>query len=104
MHVHFCLFTHHLIRQIPEHLYAKAQTLYDSKIKHMTTVESATKWISQNGVVKAHWCEEKECFDAISAIAPSVEAIGTLTSEQSSGKCIVCDKSTTKLTLFGRTY
>ncbi len=67
-------------------------------------MSDATNWIMNNGVVKANWCESKECYDKITSIAPSVEAIGTLTDEESDGKCITCQNNTRKLTLFGRTY
>ena len=93
-----------LDREMPDALMASAKALYSKKIKHLTTVADATDWIAKNGVAKANWCESEECFDRIAEIAPSVEAIGTLTDEEAEGKCIVCGKETRKLTLFGRTY
>jgi hypothetical protein len=85
-------------------MFKKAQELYAEKIKYFTALAEASDWVMNSGVAKANWCEAKECFDKIAAIAPSVEAIGTLTDEEKDGSCIACGKATKKLTLFSRTY
>jgi hypothetical protein len=64
----------------------------------------ANSLINEGKVVKANWCEEEACFDAIVALGPGIEAIGTIAGEEREGKCIVCGKSTKKLTLIGKTY
>jgi prolyl-tRNA synthetase len=91
-------------KDIPENLIEKAAQRYKNVIKYVFSIEEAKIWISSGGVAKANWCEDENCFDSISAIAPSVEAVGTLTDEEKEGVCIVCGKKSKKLTLFGRTY
>jgi prolyl-tRNA synthetase len=93
-----------LEQEIPENMFKKAGEFYSKKIKYFKALEEAKEWVISNGVVKANWCEAKECFDKIKMIAPSVEAIGTLTDERKEGACIICGKATDKLTLFSRTY
>ncbi len=89
---------------IPETMFGKAEEFYAKKIRYFSDLGEAGRWVTENGVAKANWCEGKECYDKISAIAPSVEAVGTLTAEERDGRCIVCGKQTGKLTIFGRTY
>ncbi len=90
--------------EMPEKLMEKAMAKYNSRIKYVSGIKESESWISEGGVAKANWCEDEKCFDRISEIAPSVEAIGTLTDEEKEGTCIVCGEKTRKLTLFGRTY
>lgn len=93
-----------LEHDIPKGLLSNAEKVYEDKIKMEDGKDAAKRLIGEGKVVKAHWCEGKECFDAISAFGPSIEAIGTLVYEKGDGKCIICQKRTDKLTLIGRTY
>ena len=93
-----------LNKEIPAGLMSNATKVYKDKICPAGSLDQAKGLISTGKVIKANWCEKQECFDAISAIAPSVESIGTLANEEHSGKCISCGQQTNKLTLIGRTY
>jgi len=60
--------------------------------------------VEDGNIAKANWCGKKECFEAIKQLGPSIEAIGFIVDEKKEGKCIICEKVTDKLTLFGKTY
>jgi prolyl-tRNA synthetase len=93
-----------LDKEIPEALMLKSTETYNSKIVGADSMAKANSLINEGKVVKANWCEEEACFDAIVALGPGIEAIGTIAGEEREGKCIVCGKSTKKLTLIGKTY
>jgi prolyl-tRNA synthetase len=89
---------------IPKNLYKKVEILYQQKIKYFDNLEDAKKWVEDGNIAKANWCGKKECFEAIKQLGPSIEAIGFIVDEKKEGKCIICEKVTDKLTLFGKTY
>lgn len=93
-----------LHEKIPSELISKSLGIYKNSITHSDKLDKAKALIEEGKVVKANWCESKECYDAIAAIGPSIEAIGTLVDEEKQGKCIACGKATNKLTLIGKTY
>lgn len=93
-----------LKKGIPEGLFSNAKNVYNGKIVRAGSLNDAKALIEGGKVVKANWCEKEACFNAISGIAPSVEAIGTLVGEEQQGACISCGQQTNKLTLIGRTY
>jgi prolyl-tRNA synthetase len=93
-----------LHREIPNTLSQKVGRFYDSKVKCFDKIESALKWIKNNGVAKINWCEEKECYDRIASLEQGIESTGTLEDESSPGHCLICGKKTQKLTLLGRGY
>ena len=95
-----------LSKEIPENMAAKVTEAYNGKIVFASSMEQTKALINEGKVVKANWCEEKPCYDAIAEIAASfyTEAIGTLISEEKEGKCIVCGKKTSKLAMIGKTY
>jgi prolyl-tRNA synthetase len=88
---------------IPKSMYKKVEEFYNRKIKYFDDLEKAKEWVENGNVAKVNWCGEKECFDKISELGPSIEAIGFLV-EKKKGKCIICNKETEKMTLIGKTY
>jgi hypothetical protein len=78
--------------------------LYQEKIKYFDSIESVKEWIEKGNVAKVNWCGKKECFEKIKELGPSIEPIGFLYDEIKSGVCIVCNQTTDKLTLVGKTY
>jgi prolyl-tRNA synthetase len=93
-----------LAKEIPETLMFKSIETYKSKIVGADNMEKANSLINEGKVIKTNWCEGEECFDAIVALGPGIEAIGTIAGEEKEGKCISCGKTTRKLTLIGKTY
>jgi len=98
------LLRHLLYEEIPKNLYKRVESIYAQKIKYFENLEEAKRWVEEGNVAKVCWCGKELCFQGIKNLGASIEAIGFLTGENRSGKCIVCGESTDRLTLFGKTY
>lgn len=90
-------------KDIPNELYRRVQNYYSEVIKFFEDIDEAKTWIRNGKVAKVNWCGEEKCFDEITLLEASVEAIGFL-EERKEGKCIICGKKTDRLTLIGKTY
>ncbi|MFH8039065.1 MAG: His/Gly/Thr/Pro-type tRNA ligase C-terminal domain-containing protein, partial [Candidatus Aenigmatarchaeota archaeon] len=89
--------------EMPKFLFEKVEKYYKNIIVSCNELSEVEKCIKEGKIAKANWCGDKECFEKISQIESSVEAIGFL-EEREFGKCIICNKETDRLTLIGKVY
>ena len=92
-----------LLGRIQETLRDHVERFYDEKIVTCSNLEDVGNVVSQGGVARVHWCEEKECWDKLKEVGEGVELIGSLL-EESQGSCVVCGGHSSKEGLVGRTY
>ena len=94
-----------LLDDIQKNLLIKARERRDSKTTVATDMETFEKNLNENpGFVKAMWCGDRACEDAIKEKTGATSRCMPFEQEHLSDKCICCGKEAKYMVYWGRAY
>jgi prolyl-tRNA synthetase len=94
-----------ILEDIQKSLLEKARTAQNEKTSSATSLEDFKKLLDEKtGFVKAMWCEDRACEDAIKDQTGATSRCMPFEQEKVDGKCICCGKPAEKLVYWGRAY
>ena len=94
-----------LLDDIQKNLLIKAGERRDSKTTVATDMETFEKNLNENpGFVKAMWCGDRACEDAIKEKTGATSRCMPFEQEHLSDKCICCGKEAKYMVYWGRAY
>lgn len=94
-----------LLHRIQDDLYQKAERFLGDNTRKADTYEEFKNILAEKqGFISAFWCENGECEKRIKEETKATTRCLPLESEESSGKCISCGKSSNHAWLFGQAY
>lgn len=94
-----------LLRDIQAGLLEKARKLRDQKTYSAVTMDEFEKIINETpGFIKAMWCGDRACEDAIKEKTGATARCMPFEQEKVAGGCICCGKQADKLVYWGKAY
>ena len=94
-----------LLNEIQEDMYTKAKKFQDSSIQNIKNFDELKKAIDSKKIASTYYCENSNCEDAIKDKLNGVKAVCIpFTKEKSKGNCVNCNKESTQITYFAKTY
>lgn len=94
-----------LLSSIQSNLLEKARTLRDSKTYTAKTIDEFEAILNdKQGFVKAMWCGEQECEDAIKEKTGATSRCMPFEQEQISDTCVCCGKKAKTMVYWGKAY
>jgi len=92
------------LEEIQVALFAKAKKVLDESITKSTIYEEFKKRVDEGGFVRACWCGNSDCEDAIKADTGATIRVLPLTSETVFADCIHCRKPASAVAYFAKAY
>lgn len=92
------------LEEIQAALFAKAKKVLDESITKSTNYEEFKKHVEEGGFVRACWCGNSDCEDAIKADTGATIRVLPLISEKVFAHCIHCGKPATTVAYFAKAY
>ena len=94
-----------LLEDIQKNLLAKAKENRDSKTYSATTLDDFEKTLNETpGFIKAMWCGDKACEDAIKEKTGATSRCIPFEQEDISDTCVCCGKKAKHMLYWGRAY
>ncbi len=94
-----------LLEDIQSNLFEKAKKLRDEKTHSATDMTEFERILNENqGIIKAMWCGEEGCEDAIKDKTGASSRCISFGNEKLSDKCVCCGKDAKHLVYWGRSY
>jgi prolyl-tRNA synthetase len=94
-----------LLKSIQSDLLEKARAMRDSKTYLCRDMEEFEKTISENqGFIKAMWCEDRACEDAVKEKTGATIRCIPFQEEHISDTCVCCGKPAKHMAYWGRAY
>lgn len=94
-----------LLDEIQTSLYNKALSLRESKTFTASTIDEMEQILNTNqGFIKAMWCEDEECEKKIKERMAATARCIPFEQEEISDKCVCCGRKAKKMLYWGRAY
>lgn len=94
-----------LLNEMQKTLFAKAKAFLDENTREATSFdEFKTIMNSTRGFIKAFWCEDAECENAIKKETKASTRCLPLNAKEENGTCIYCGKAAVHRWLFAQAY
>ncbi len=94
-----------LLKSIQSGLLEKARNLRDSKTYTVSTMEEFEKTVNETpGFIKALWCGDQACEDAVKEKTSATARCIPFEQEEKTGKCFCCGKPSKHLVYWGKAY
>jgi prolyl-tRNA synthetase len=93
------------LQAIQRDLFAKAKLAFEESIQQVTNYDDFKKALAgRGGFIRACWCGEAECEEAIQNDTGATIRTLPLKDEQPFSNCVRCDKPAAKVAYFARSY
>jgi prolyl-tRNA synthetase len=94
-----------ILEEVQQSLYQKALSLRESKTYKASAMDEFERTINETpGFVKAMWCGDRECEEAIKEKTGATSRCIPFEQEKISDTCICCGKPAHKMVYWGRAY
>lgn len=94
-----------LLEITQKHVYEKAEKFLKENIHEAKNYDELKKIMKEKrGFIKAFWCEDPKCEEAIKSETKATTRLKSLDEKPKNGKCIYCNKKAKYIWYFGQAY